>query len=117
MLPITPFIILLGAAALVHLARTRDARLRILGMGAIAVVALGSFAYSLAYMNIYTQPNTRIPASRWIYTHVPAGAKIATEGAWDDPLPLAVDGHSAAQYVTSTAGQPLGLNLYDPDTP
>jgi YYY domain-containing protein len=83
--------------------------------GAIAVVVLGSsFLFTLALDNMYSQPMTRVEASRWLYAHLPSGngqpIKTITYEIWDDSLPLNVDGH-VAQYNF------LGLPLYDDDTP
>ncbi len=83
--------------------------------GAIAVVVLGSsFLFTLALDNIYSQPMTRVQASRWLYAHVPSGnglpVKTITYEIWDDSLPLNVDGHVANYNF-------VGLPLYDDDTP
>lgn len=116
MLPITPVMTLLGAALLVWLVKRAHGSARVLAWGALAAVTVVSFLYSLAYMNIYAHPNTRVAASQWIYTHIPAGTAIATEGAWDDPLPMPIDGRSPAIYRQAglDPNNP-GLNLYDPD--
>lgn len=116
MLPITPLMTILGAAFLVWLILRARGRWRALAWLGLAVVTVASFLYSLAYMNIYDHSNTRVAASRWIYAHVPPGATIATEGAWDDALPLTVGAHSAAIYhqVGLDPNNP-GLNLYNPD--
>lgn len=83
--------------------------------GGLAIMALGSsFVFTLALDNIYSQPLTRVQASRWIYQHLPSGngqsVKTITYEIWDDSLPLPVDGH-AANYNF------VGLPLYDDDTP
>lgn len=116
MLPITPVMTLLGAAFMVWLVFKMRGRWRLLAWAALSAVASVSFLYSLAYMNIYEHTNTRVAASRWIYATIPPGTTIATEGAWDDPLPLGLDGHSGAIYHQAglDPNQP-GLNLYDPD--
>ncbi|HEX9439342.1 MAG TPA: glycosyltransferase family 39 protein, partial [Roseiflexaceae bacterium] len=65
---------------------------------ALVVVAIGTLCWAYAFTRIYTRPHSRIAASRWIYTHIPAGSTISAE-YWDDGLPLDLDGHRAGQYV------------------
>ncbi len=103
-----------SASALRRLARPRQSRWLAAGL---AVVVLGStLVFTLALVNIYSQPLTRIQASRWLYQHVPPGnepaAKTITYEIWDDSLPLAVDGQTGC-YVYNC----VGLPLYDSDTP
>ena len=79
-----------------------------------------------ALLNIYSQPNTRVQASVWIYDHVPAGSVLTNE-VWDDPLPIQPPpARVDAQGIEYTASgaiinpgeyQQVGLNLYDDDTP
>jgi YYY domain-containing protein len=83
----------------------------------LAVVVLGSsFLFTLAFDHMYSQPLTRIEASRWLYQHVPPGnggsPKTITYEIWDDSLPLAIDGQGGC-YVYNC----VGLPLYDDDTP
>ncbi len=83
----------------------------------LAIVVLGcSFLFTLALDNIYSQPLTRVQASRWIYQHLPPGTgasvKTITFEVWDDSLPLAIDGQAGC-YVYNC----VGLPLYDDDTP
>ncbi len=97
--------------------------------GACLAIALGvllasSFA-TLALLNIYSQPNTRVQASVWIYDHIPAGSLLTNE-VWDDPLPIQPPpARVDAQGIEYTASgaiinpgeyQQVGLNLYDDDT-
>ena len=56
--------------------------------GALALAIFAATAFNaLALTNIYSQPNTRVQASEWIYDHVPAGSVLTNE-IWDDPLPI-----------------------------
>ncbi|HEV8192563.1 MAG TPA: DUF2298 domain-containing protein, partial [Ktedonobacterales bacterium] len=90
------------------------------------VVLLGSSVLTLALLNIYSAPNTRVQASEWIYDHVKPGS-VFTNEVWDDPLPIRVpaahpnatgNGYTAAGYeINPGQYQQVGLNLYDPDTP
>ncbi len=45
------------------------------------------FVWPFSFMHIYTQPNTRILASEWIYKNIPPNSIIAREH-WDDGLPI-----------------------------
>lgn len=75
-----------------------------------AYVFIGLFMlWPLSYLSIYTHPHSRIAASEWIYTHIPKRSTIAWEH-WDDPLPLARNGHTIYEYTT------VQLPMYDPDT-
>jgi YYY domain-containing protein len=106
MLPIVPVIVLFGAGLLVRWIAGSSGPRRMLGWTALAAVLGGSFLYSLAYMHIYAHPNTRVAASRWIFSHIPTGAGIAVEGPWDETLPLDVDGHSGASEYHFTTLNP-----------
>src|SRR5579875_384802 len=134
LLPIYPFLTLLAAALLLALTRyvgikmqggngNRNFTRRILGLlpyAAIAVVLGGTMFQGLALLNIYSQPNTRIQASLWIYHHIKPGSVLTYE-QWDDPLPFPVDGYSPdiyqqATYLDANKQPETGLDLYDPDT-
>ncbi len=90
---------------------------------ALTILATSTFL-TLALINIYSTPNTRVQASEWIYNHIPAGQTLTNE-VWDDPLPIQVPpartsagvGYTATGHVINSGqyGQ-IGLNLYDADT-
>ncbi|HLG61350.1 MAG TPA: DUF2298 domain-containing protein [Ktedonosporobacter sp.] len=131
MLPIYPLLALMAAAVLLEWGRYLQGRElkksarweRILPSAYIIVVGLvvaGTMFQGLALMNVYSQPNTRIQASRWIYSHLKPGSVLTYE-QWDDPLPVAVDGHDPSMFVQASYpdanGQPTtGLDLYGDDT-
>ncbi len=128
MLPIYPFLTLMAASGLIALVQheiknTRDfkqAWLTILPYIAILIVLAGTMFQGLALLNVYSQPNTRIEASRWIYSHLKPGSVLTYE-QWDDPLPVAIDSHDPAIYQQATyfdaSKQPQqGLDLYGQDT-
>jgi hypothetical protein len=86
----------------------------------VAIVLGGTIFQGMALLNVYSQPNTRVQASLWIYQHLPPGSVLTYE-QWDDALPIAVDGHNPALYTQATyqdANNQLetGLPLYDDDT-
>jgi len=139
MLPLYPFLSLLAAAVLVafarrveyhrptgvqstelHKLRQRDAVLKALSISAIILVLGGTIFQGLALLNVYSQPNTRIQASRWMYSHLTPHA-ILTYEQWDDALPVAVDQHDPSEFTqlvyTNVYGQSAtGLDLYGGDT-
>lgn len=61
--------------------------------------------WPFAFVNIYSKPNTRVQASKWIHENIAQGTNIAVEH-WDDRLPLQ---NSNNYNITD-------LPLYDPDT-
>jgi YYY domain-containing protein len=105
--------------------QTWGTRWWVFACGALALAIFAATAFNaLALTNIYSQPNTRVQASEWIYDHVPAGAVLTNE-IWDDPLPIGVPVARTDAGVDLTAGghvinpgqySQVGLNLYDEDT-
>ncbi len=124
MLPIYPFLILMAASVLVAIMSSVRAKKQnltaILPYAVIAIVLAGTMFQGLALLNVYSQPDTRIQASRWIYSHLQPGSVLTYE-QWDDSLPEAVDNHDPSIYQQATYldanGQPqTGLDLYGDDT-
>jgi YYY domain-containing protein len=129
MLPITPFLSLMGAEMLLTM---QDARLKgtvssnlqspisilqssfsVLLHLVSGIVVISSIFYSLAFVSIYSRPHTWLEASRWIYAHVPDGSTIATEH-WDDDLPKSLP--EAGQNGGAHGYHSLTLPMYEPDT-
>src|SRR5712692_232634 len=125
MLPIYPFLTLMAAAflvALLYRERARDRRfpLAALPIGATVLVLVGTAFQGLALLNVYSQPNTRIQASLWMYSHLKPGSVLTYE-QWDDPLPVLVGNNDPSEFVQATypdaSGQvQTGLDLYGDDT-
>lgn len=139
MLPIYPFLTLLAAIALAAFARfawksrahmpeqsvprqpvARERVLYIASISAIVLVLGGTLFQGLALLNVYSQPNTRVQASTWMYSHVKPGSVLTYE-QWDDPLPVAIDKNDPSEYTQLTytnlyGQQTTGLGLYDDDT-
>ncbi len=127
MLPLVPIFCLLGAALLVRGTiwmrgriaqlpageRTLSTRLRrAIFPSLTAITIAAAFLWSVAFMNIYTQDQSRVQASQWIYANVPGGAVHSVEG-WDDEMPLGLPSNSSFNRY----GAPLPLNLYDDKPP
>ncbi len=139
MLPLYPFLSLLAASVLIAFIRVawnststtvEDVKpsglrrkatvLQILSVSALVLVLGGTLFQGLALLNVYSQPNTRIQASRWMYSHLQPHSTLTYE-QWDDPLPVAVDGHDPSEFTqttyTNAYGQATtGLDLYGDDT-
>jgi Dolichyl-phosphate-mannose-protein mannosyltransferase len=132
MLPIYPFLTLMAAAILLAFARYISTKtgsgeknfakrlIAFLPYVAIAIVLGGTMFQGLALLNVYSQPNTRIQASLWMYSHIKPGSVLTYE-QWDDPLPFPVDGHDPgvyqqAVYLDANKQPQTGLDLYGDDT-
>jgi YYY domain-containing protein len=122
MLPITPFLSLMGAEMLFAMqdtikSKAQDTRLKRSASGILylvsGIVVISSILYSLAFIRIYSQPHTWLEASRWIYAHVPDGSTIATEH-WDDDLPKPLP--ETGQNSSAHGYHQLTLPMYEPDT-
>ncbi|MFH1140123.1 MAG: DUF2298 domain-containing protein, partial [Chloroflexota bacterium] len=107
MLPITPFLILMGSrmvfdvADIITKSRPRLAPWMIGGL----VLLVGATAfYALSYVTIYSRPHPAVRASQWIHDNVPKGTVILKEH-WEEGLPD-LYGYKITE-----------LPLYDPDTP
>lgn len=92
MLPLYPAFALLagtGLAGLFHTISSRSRPMYILTMykTLIALLVVGTLLWTVAFMNIYSQRNTRIRATEWILSHVPIGKTLAVEH-WDDRVPI-----------------------------
>jgi len=92
----------------------------ILAISAIAIVLAGTAFQGLALLNVYSQPNTRVQASLWMYAHLKSGSVLIYE-QWDDPLPVPVGNNYPSSFVQATYldanGQTqTGLDLYGDDT-
>jgi hypothetical protein len=77
MLPIYPIMAVFAGYGLVKVANKK--------IVAVFIVAI-SLLWTISFLNIYSQPHTRIVASDWILKNIPQGATIAVEH-WDDRLP------------------------------
>jgi hypothetical protein len=133
MLPVYPLLALMAAIGVLALVQRllwseqgflqQQMRKRVLSLLAacLPIIVLGGTIFQgLALLNVYSQPNTRIQASLWMYHHLPAGSVVTYE-QWDDSLPFPVDGYDPlafiqAEYKTASGQTETGLPLYDDDT-
>ncbi len=118
MAPLLPFLIVFGAGWALAGYRWLSARWRRAGRVAWIALAGGTaiftIAWALAFVSVYQAEHPWITASRWIYTHVPANARLLTEH-WDDALPLSLD--ELPDKPAARTYQRAELPLWDPDTP
>ena len=117
MAPLLPFLLVFAAGASIAgyrwLAARWGRRGKAVAWAGLAVVAVFTLGWALAFNGVYRQPHPWIQASDWIYTHVPAGSKLLTE-QWDDALPLAMD--ELPDRPAKRAYVQVELPLYDPDS-
>jgi len=90
MLPMYPFFTILAGYGLSHVFAipakgTSDVPKA--GIQSKHIFLLLSLLWTLLFLNIYSQPNTRITATEWILKNIPAGSTLAVEH-WDDRLPI-----------------------------
>jgi YYY domain-containing protein len=113
LLPIYPFLIMFAAVALMALYDWAKNRSRATlpsrwplaaSRLALIVVLLGTYAWAFGFTRIYTQPTTRVVASRWIYENIPTAATlIADQNGSPKQIQLAFP--STMQYLPG--GQPI----------
>ncbi len=123
MLPLYPFLAIFAAFFLFSVwdgtkALTQNVRTarfttsaKVFAGALFAIVIVSTLFWAIAFASIYTHTNTRVAASRWIYTNVSDNEVIGDEH-WDDSLPLRVDGKD---YFRDHQG--VMLELYGEDTP
>lgn len=120
--PVYPALIVLGVAMLADAARAggRDRRgvvraLRPVALAAMAIVAVCSAGWAGAFETIYRQPSSRVTASRWFLSNVPADKVVSTE-VWDDgfPQPVARDAgqYGCLKLNPQSTDACTGLDLY-----
>ncbi len=97
-LPVYPFMALIAGGWLAS--RSKKSK---------AIIISNLFIYPLMFMAIYSQPHSRVKASKWIYENIPAGSTISCEH-WDDCLPLPLNGKNSSRY------EQLTLELFGADT-
>lgn len=54
---------------------------------------------------LHSSPNSRVRASLWLYTDVPAGTAVANETSWDDGLPIRLPGTMVEKLGVGSGGE------------
>ncbi|MBU1326793.1 glycosyltransferase family 39 protein [Patescibacteria group bacterium] len=103
--PLLPFLTIAASWLLITIYK----KFRLTGLACVACTACVATLWGLANWTIYLRPQTRIAASEWIYTNIPAGSLIYTEH-WNDGLPVFLPGDPVIAYKREL------LNVYDADT-
>jgi 4-amino-4-deoxy-L-arabinose transferase-like glycosyltransferase len=86
-IPLLPFLCLLGARFALELYAAIKARvLRVILAIALILVGVFSVFCTLAYLNIYTQDDVRVQASRWIHENIPRGSTVLFNISYATPL-------------------------------
>lgn len=104
MIPILPFLIISSIFLLFELRN----KFRRFGNFLLFIMCLLSIIWALAFFSIYTREQTRISASKWIYSNIPFGKTILTE-EWDDTLPVPLNSLGIGLY------KDVNLSMYDQD--
>ncbi|EKE14080.1 MAG: hypothetical protein ACD_12C00680G0001, partial [uncultured bacterium] len=66
--------------------------------------------WPIMFSSIYSNKNSRVEASEWIYKNLPSNSLILGE-SWDDALPLSVLNSYGKQFTSDQ------LPVFDPDSP
>ena len=128
-LPIYPCLALFAAYLVVSAwerAKNRGRALKVAAGTLAASVLVGTLAWAFAFIQIYTEPVTRVQATQWIYDKIEPGSVIANEH-FDDPLPFNMLGklawepaglYKSLEVTYPGSEDPIDqLQLYDEDTP
>ncbi|HET9015065.1 MAG TPA: glycosyltransferase family 39 protein [Thermomicrobiaceae bacterium] len=104
LIPIMPFLALIGARWLDRVPVPRLATTARVGLGALALVAFTVPAIAVARWDIEIgKTDTRYPTLAWVEAHLPKGAVVARE--WYTP-PLTANGYHGI-YIRSAYEQPV----------
>lgn len=89
MVPLLPFLVLFISAFLIAI--WRQWQNRVAKMSVVLIlsgIAIISALYSLAFFHIYSEPQTRISSSKWIYANIPTQSTLLLEPLDQVALPL-----------------------------
>jgi 4-amino-4-deoxy-L-arabinose transferase-like glycosyltransferase len=85
-LPLYPLFCLFAAWFFQSLIKSRKGIVVLTSKAVLIFVIGSSLIWALAFISIYSKPNTRVSATQWINQNIPQGSKIAVEH-WDDRVP------------------------------
>jgi hypothetical protein len=74
-------------------------------------VILGTFAWALAFVSIYTRPHTRVAATRWIYANIPGPINLrirTAQGLYQQPLAfggMVTNTEQVLPFIAEASGQ------------
>ncbi|MBI2420677.1 MAG: glycosyltransferase family 39 protein, partial [Candidatus Levybacteria bacterium] len=102
--PLLPFLIIAGSYFLFLLKN----KFKFAGKLLFLSVLILTFVWSVSFMSIYSNKQTRIAASEWIYENIPQESLLLTEH-WDDRLPLVLPEKNIQYRIEQ-------LSIYDPDS-
>ncbi|MGB2897048.1 MAG: DUF2298 domain-containing protein [Anaerolineales bacterium] len=120
-LPVYPTLALLAAWVLWHAWENvprlnaqwqKAARAGVLLVGSVAI--LGTALWAFAFHSIYSEPLTRVSASRWIYRNIPAVVNLVVEADGETfyetiPVPMDFDLSSGETYTTEISTDSAGV--------
>lgn len=115
-LPIYPFLAAFAAYLVVAAwdwAQKRRWGAKVVAGGLAGIVLLGTLAWAIAFIQIFTEPVTRVRATRWMYQNVETGATLrytaadGQTGQFQIPLP--------ATHIYGTDGQWLTTPFTPPE--
>ncbi|HET7076363.1 MAG TPA: glycosyltransferase family 39 protein [Chloroflexia bacterium] len=104
LMPLLPFCCLCAAGGLLALAvglRRHGAAGDWAARVVVGAVVLGAMGWGASFLSIYSQLDTRLAATRWIYDHVPRGSRWLMEGTYQQ-LPIPDAAHPADWYQRAT---------------
>ena len=109
-LPLVPFLCLFAAGAIGALLKwgdSKDTLLRTLSRAVAALVVTFSALWGLAFLSIYASTDTRLAATDWFHSNVPAGTGVVVEDK-DTLIPIPDAAHPVQTYK---------LAVIEPTTP
>ncbi|RJP47474.1 MAG: hypothetical protein C4583_16630 [Anaerolineaceae bacterium] len=100
-LPIYPLLAMMAAWVAFQISKSKFTNY-VLRFSALIVLALTA-VWAFAFLSVYTRPETRIAASRWIYHNVPAPINLRYTDGTSQPLPYPAEASIAngAPYLTT----------------